>query len=112
MPECYGNGIYKYWSSRKNAIKLLINGIREEDPLSIFFGSLFTGLGSVKPAVNIYQGDYYSALFPKEECLKCPLRPGCFTAAVALITNEVGVEVGEYLQDLKKIDDKGKFLPK
>lgn len=88
-----------------------MNGIKEKDPLSIFLGTLFTGAVSIKPAVNIYEGNYNDALLPKAECSECDYLAGCFGAGVACITNELAVEFGEYLQDLRDIPDKRKYLP-
>lgn len=110
-PECFGNGIYQYWRKSKEAIKLLINGIKEKDPLSIFFGTLFTGAVSIKPAINIYEGNYNDVLLPKPECSQCDYLAGCFGAGVSCITNELGVEFGEYLQDLRDLTDNRKLLP-
>lgn len=87
-----------------------MNGIKEKDPLSIFLGILFTGAISIKPAVNIYEGNYNNVLLPKSECSECDYLAGCFGAGVACITNELGVEFGEYLQDLRDIPDKKKYL--
>lgn len=68
-------------------------------------------MASIKPAINIYEGNYYDALLPKEKCSECNYLPGCYGAAVSCITNELGIEFRDYFKDLKTIEDRRKFLP-
>ncbi len=68
-------------------------------------------MASIKPAINIYKGNYFDALLPKAECSECEYLAGCFGAGIACISNELGVEFRGDLQDLRETTNKRKSLP-
>ena len=95
IPDCYGQGIYKYWKMKKDSIKLLANGIAQDDPIFKLIGGILVGISGVRDLTNFLIGKSDKIIFPKDECNNCRFLEGCLSSAIFLLGYEINQELKE-----------------
>lgn len=95
IPDCYGRGIYDYWKLKKDSIKLLADGIAQEDPIFALLGGILTGLSGIGDLLNLLNDKCERIVLPKDECPTCRFLKGCFSSGIVLLGDEVNEELKE-----------------
>lgn len=95
IPECYGTGIYEYWKIKKDSIKLLANGIAQDDPIFTLFGILLTAFSGVRDVLNLLNDKSERIILPKDDCSNCRVLKGCLLSAIFLLGDEINEELKE-----------------